>query len=42
MGELSWVDLGEDVLAFDMSRESGAAVRVIANVGGEVLPLPER
>jgi alpha-glucosidase len=40
-GELSWVDLGEDVLAFDVSSDSGAGVRVIANVGGESLRLPD-
>jgi alpha-glucosidase len=40
-GELSWVELGEDVLAFDMTSETGAPVRVIANVGGESLPLSE-
>jgi alpha-glucosidase len=39
-GELSWVDLGEDVLAFDVTAESGESVRVIANVGGEFLPIP--
>ena len=40
-GELSWVDLGEDVLAFDMSPEAGTVVRVIANVGGDPVALPE-
>ena len=40
-GELSWVDLGEGVLAFDMRVESGAVVRVIANVGGDPVALPE-
>ena len=29
------------MLAFDVSSESGAPVRVIANLGEEVLPLPE-
>jgi alpha-glucosidase len=37
-GELSWVDLGEDVLAFDIT-ESGAVTRVIANVGGDPVPV---
>ncbi len=40
-GELSWVDLGESVLAFDITPPDGPAVRVIANVGGESVPLPE-
>src|SRR4051794_28658152 len=40
-GELTWVDLGEHVLAFDVSSEAGGAVRVIANVGGDTLPLPD-
>jgi alpha-glucosidase len=39
-GEMSWVDLGKDVLAFDVSTESGAVVRVIANLGADTLPLP--
>jgi alpha-glucosidase len=39
-GRLSWVDLGDTVLAFDVSSESGAPVRVIANLGAEVLPMP--
>ena len=40
-GELSWVELGEDVLAFDVTVESGGSVRVIANLGSEFIPLPE-
>ncbi len=40
-GVLSWLDLGEHALAFDVSSESGGSVRVIANVGGENLALPE-
>jgi alpha-glucosidase len=40
-GELSWVDLGEHALAFDLQTETGSVVRVIANVGGEFVPLPE-
>ncbi|MET0999246.1 MAG: glycoside hydrolase family 13 protein [Marmoricola sp.] len=40
-GELTWVDLGEDVLAFDVTTANGAPMRVIANLGGELLPLPE-
>jgi alpha-glucosidase len=39
-GELSWVDLGEDVLAFDVTTGS-AVVRVIANLGNDAVPLPE-
>jgi alpha-glucosidase len=39
-GELTWVDLGEDVLAFDVRTESGGQIRVIANLGGEFLSLP--
>jgi len=39
-GQLTWVDLGESALAFDVSTASGASMRVIANVGGEFLPLP--
>jgi alpha-glucosidase len=39
-GELTWVDLGEEVLAFDVSTESDGPVRVIANLSGEFLPLP--
>ena len=37
-GELSWVELGEHVLAFDLTIEDGV-VRVIANVGGEPVPV---
>ena len=40
-GRLTWVDLGDTVLAFDVTSESGAPVRVIANLGTEALPLPE-
>ncbi len=40
-GELTWVDLGEFVLAFDIATESGTDVRVIANVGGDLVPLPD-
>ncbi len=39
-GELSWVDLGEDLLAFDITTDSGASVRVIANTGREFAQLP--
>ncbi len=39
-GRLTWVDLGESVLAFDVSTETGPPVRVIANLGEEFLPLP--
>ena len=40
-GSLTWLDLGENVLAFDISSDGDAPVRVIANLGAEVLPLPE-
>jgi len=39
-GELSWLDLGEDVVAFEVTSETGAPVRLIANVGGPNVPLP--
>ncbi len=39
-GELTWVDLGENALAFDIRTEDGSGIRVIANVGGEFVPLP--
>ena len=44
-GELSWVDLdgfGDDVVAFDTTSSQGGAVRVVTNVGGDVVPLPDR
>ena len=40
-GTLSWVDLGEDVLAFDVSTHAGGAVRVVANLGTQPVPVPE-
>ncbi len=40
-GALSWVDLGPDVLAFDVTTQTGGAVRVIANLGQEPVALPE-
>jgi alpha-glucosidase len=44
-GRLSWVDagegLGEDVVAFDVTTGTDDAVRVIANLGTESVPLPE-
>jgi alpha-glucosidase len=40
-GELTWVDLGKDVVAFDVTSEAGGPVRVIANLGSEFLPIPE-
>ncbi|MCW2710605.1 MAG: glycoside hydrolase family 13 protein, partial [Marmoricola sp.] len=40
-GHLTWVDLGQDVLAFDVSATSGRPIRVIANVGAEFVPLPQ-
>lgn len=38
-GRLSWLDLGEDVLAFEVSSPTGGAVSVIANLGTEPVPL---
>jgi alpha-glucosidase len=40
-GELTWVDLGDDVLAFEVSTADGSSVRVVANLGSGSLPLPE-
>jgi alpha-glucosidase len=40
-GELSWLDLGEGVLAFDVSGETGPRIRVIANVDREFVTLPD-
>ncbi|MCW2823012.1 MAG: glycoside hydrolase family 13 protein, partial [Marmoricola sp.] len=40
-GELSWVDLGEGVLAFDVTSVTGPGIRVIANVDRDRLPLPD-
>jgi alpha-glucosidase len=40
-GELTWQDLGDHALAFEVSVHSGAPLRVIANVGGnDPVPLP--
>jgi alpha-glucosidase len=41
-GELSWVDLGENVLAFDIATEDGAVVRLIANVAGEFVSVADQ
>jgi alpha-glucosidase len=35
------VDLGENVLAFRVSAETGPSILVIANVGGEFVALPD-
>jgi alpha-glucosidase len=40
-GELTWLDLGDEVLAFDVRSDSGSGIRVIANVGREFVPLPD-
>jgi alpha-glucosidase len=41
-GDMSWIELDQqDVLAFEVTTESGTPVRVIANLGGENVPLPE-
>ena len=37
---LTWVDLGEDVVAFDLVSAEGGHVRVIANTGASPVPLP--
>ncbi len=39
-GTLSWVDLGAEVVAFDVTSESVPAVRVVANLGVDPVPLP--
>jgi alpha-glucosidase len=38
-GELTWLDLGPDVLAFEVTTASGTPLRVIANLGREFVPL---
>ncbi|MBV9831495.1 MAG: alpha-amylase, partial [Marmoricola sp.] len=41
LGELTWVDdLPEHVVGFDVSTRDAGVVRVLANVGGDPLPLP--
>ncbi len=41
LGELTWVEgLPEHVVAFEVTSREGGAVRVLANVGGETVPLP--
>jgi alpha-glucosidase len=40
-GELTWRDLGEHALAFEVTSESGPGILVIANVGGGFVALPE-
>ena len=40
-GELTWLDLGGQALAFEVGTESGAPLQVIANVGGDPVPLPD-
>ncbi len=35
------MDLGADVLAFEVSTAEGAPIRVIANLGSEFLALPD-
>ncbi len=40
-GVLTWVDLGPGVLAFDVSTADGAPIRVIANVGGGSVSVPD-
>jgi alpha-glucosidase len=38
-GELTWLDLGPDVLAFEVTTATGTRLRVIANLGREFVPL---
>ena len=38
-GELSWLDLGEDVLAFEVTSARGGVVAVIANLGADPVSL---
>jgi alpha-glucosidase len=40
-GELSWLDLGDDVLAFEVTSERGGAVAVIANLGADPVALDD-
>jgi alpha-glucosidase len=40
-GRLTWVDLGQNVLAFDISTETASPMRVVVNLGSELLPLPD-
>ena len=41
LGELTWVDHDDHVVAFDVTARDGSAVRVLANLGGPTVPLPE-
>jgi alpha-glucosidase len=40
-GRLTWVDLGDDVVAFDTPTATGRTVRVVANVGVDTVQLPD-
>ncbi|MEQ6903260.1 glycoside hydrolase family 13 protein [Nocardioides sp. YIM 152588] len=40
LGDLTWLDLGEDVLAFEIGTPDGGPVRVVANLGAAPIPLP--
>jgi alpha-glucosidase len=40
-GELSWLERGESVLAFEVGSEDGGTVRVLANLGDEPFPLDD-
>jgi alpha-glucosidase len=40
-GELTWLDLGDDVVAFDITSVVGGSVRVIVNVGEGFVPIPD-
>ena len=41
VGELTWESLGEDVVAFRVTGQDGAGVRVISNLGAEPVPVPQ-
>lgn len=43
VGQLEWLDgFGDNVVAFRVSVEQGATVTVLANLGAEAVPLPQR
>ncbi|TIC87593.1 alpha-amylase [Nocardioides sp. GY 10113] len=41
VGDLTWLDLGEDVLAFEIGTPGDDSVRVVANLGDAPVPLLE-
>ncbi len=40
-GELTWVEAGEEVLAFDVTAGAGRSLRVVANLGAAGWPMPD-